>query len=70
MAFNQRGKDVDIIPWTEWQTPFYVQIKYKKTSGLSPYSDGLGNVFNPADLQKATDLGIHYADIKFNSDCN
>jgi integrase/recombinase XerD len=37
--YNQRGKNGDIIPWTEWQTPSFVQIKYKKTKRLSPYSE-------------------------------
>jgi len=37
--YNQRGKNADAIPWTEWQTPSFVQIKYKKTKRLSPYSE-------------------------------
>jgi hypothetical protein len=37
--YNQRGRDGDTIPWTEWQTPSFVQIKYKKTKRLSPYSE-------------------------------
>jgi hypothetical protein len=30
---------------------------------------GMGNVFNPADLQRVIDLGKQYADSKFNEDC-
>lgn len=30
---------------------------------------GMGNVFNPADLQKAIDLGKQHADPRFNEDC-
>ena len=37
--YNQRGKGTDTIPWTEWQTPSFVQIRYKKTKRLSPYSE-------------------------------
>jgi integrase/recombinase XerD len=37
--YNQRGKNGDAVPWAEWQTPSFVQIKYKKTKRLSPYSE-------------------------------
>jgi hypothetical protein len=37
--YNEREKNGEPIPWTEWQTPSFVQIKYKKTKRLSPYSE-------------------------------
>jgi hypothetical protein len=35
--YNCKDKDLDDIPFSEWETPDFVQIKKKKTKRISPY---------------------------------
>jgi hypothetical protein len=45
-----------------------LQPNFAREFGLQ-WGIGMGNVFNPADLKKAIDLGKQYADPGFNEDC-
>jgi hypothetical protein len=35
--YNCKGKEFDDVPFSEWKTPNFVQIKKKKTKRISPY---------------------------------
>jgi hypothetical protein len=35
--YNCKGKELDDVPFSEWKTPNFVQIKKKKTKRISPY---------------------------------
>ena len=35
--YNCKDKDLDDIPFSDWETPDFVKIKNKKTKRISPY---------------------------------
>ena len=35
--YNYKDKDLDDVPFSEWETPDFVKIKNKKTKRISPY---------------------------------
>jgi hypothetical protein len=60
-------RDVDLFTEDEIRLA-KLQPNFAREFGLQ-WGIGMGNVFNPADLQRAIDLGSQYADPGFNEDC-
>jgi hypothetical protein len=44
--YNCKDKDLDDVPYSDWETPDFVKIKNKKTKRISPYLEYLKSLSN------------------------